>query len=202
MKRDYSPARSAWSQQMSETIVLPQLYRSLFGGMSINHNRSPFWGPPSEWDLLGSDALLLTEKGEKILLGERFRKKGYERFGDITLRWRSSMTGETLEAHSLNCQYFVYAYVDEAKKALGTWWVLYPTKLLEAIRSGAVSGKEHCNPEEGGSIFMAFKAQDLWRLGCVYRSGYGEYRPTDKTTPHEIATPGKTTQGSFWEKLS
>lgn len=167
----------------------------------MDHSRSPFTGAPSEWDLLGVDALLVTGKGEKILLGERFRKKEYSRFGDITLRWRSSLTGEALEAHTL-CQYFVYAHVDEGKEALGTWWVLYPSKFLEAIRSGSLSGKENCNPAEGGSVFMAFKPQDLSRLGCVYRSGYGEYRPTDKTTSHEIATPVKTTQGSFWGKLS
>jgi hypothetical protein len=167
----------------------------------VDHSRSPFRGAPSEWDLLGVDALLVTEKGGKILLGERFRKEKYSRFGDITLRWRSSMTGEALEAHSL-CQYFVYAYVDEGKKALGAWWVLYPTKLLEEIRSDGLKGKECSNPEEGGSVFMAFKPQDLSRLGCIYRSGYGEYRPTDKTKRHELDMPVKTTQGSFWEKLS
>lgn len=170
-KRDYSSDRSAWSQRMSETIVLPQLYRPHWGAVSVNHNRSPFFGPPSEWDLLGTDALLITEKGEKILIGERFRKEKYERFGDITLRWRSSMTGDVLEAYSLNCQYFIYAYINEDKKALGTWWILYPNKLLEGIRFGALSGKEYNNPGEGGSIFMAFKPQDLEREGCIYRYG-------------------------------
>lgn len=168
-KRDYSSTRSAWSQLMSQTIALPQLYRPLFGAVSVNHTRSPSLGPPSEWDLLGTDALLITENGAKVLIGERFRRKKYERYRDITLRWRSSMTGDVLEARSLNCQYFIYAYVDEDKKVLGAWWVLYPNKFLEGIRSGALSGKEHINMGEGGSIFMAFNPQDLEREGCIYR---------------------------------
>jgi len=159
---------------MSQTIVLPQLYRPLFGAVSVDHGRSPFWGKPSEWDLLGTDALLITEEGAKVLLGERFRRMKYAQFGDITLRWRSSMTGDLLEAHSLNCQYFVYAYVDEEKGVLGAWWVLYPNKFLEGIRSGALSGKEETNPGKGGSIFMAFKPQDLEREGCIYR--HNNYR--------------------------
>lgn len=172
-KRDYSSKRSEWSQRMSKTIVLPQLYRPLWGAVSVNHNRSPFLGPPSEWDLLGTDALLITEKEEKVLIGERFRKEKYERFGDITLRWRSSMTGDVLEAHSLNCQYFIYAYVNEDKKVLGSWWIVYPNKFLEGIRSGALSGKECKNFEEGGSVFMAFNPRNLEREGCIYKNGKG-----------------------------
>jgi len=163
---------------MSENVVLPQLYAPLFGAVSINHRRSPFLGPPSEWDVLGSDALLLTQRGERILIGERFRrKKEYEHFNDITIRWRSSMTGEVLEPHTLNCQYFIYAYIDKDKKLLGKWWVLYPTKFLEMIRSDVVKAYEFRNGAEGGSIFRAFKPHDLEIRGCVYKHGIGPLEP-------------------------
>ncbi len=83
------------------------------------------------------------------------------------------MTGGLLEARSLNCQYFIYAYVDESKKEIGSWWVLYPNKFLEGIRCGVLQGKEGRNVEEAGSFFMAFNPHDLELAGCIYRHGRG-----------------------------
>jgi len=188
---------------MSESIVLPQLYVPLFGAISINHSRSPSWGNPSEWDILGIDALLVTQRDEKLLIGERIRHKDYEHYQDITVRWRSSITGELLEPHSLNCQYFVYGYVDEIQKTLLSWWVLYSTKLLEFIRSGVVKGQEAANNTKGGSIFRAFKPHMLERAGCIYRHGVGRLALANKEPPVPvIKTVGKATikQYSFqWQ---
>ncbi len=174
---------------MSETVVLHQLYTPLWGAVSVDHSRSPFSGPPSEWDLLGTDALLTTRKGEKMLIGERVRKKKFEHYGDVTVRWRSSMTGNALETLSLNCQYFIYACVDEDKKALLTWWILYPNKLLEGIRSGALKAEEIPNAEEGSSTFKAFKPKNLEQEGCVYRHGKGPYELPQPPKPLQPKPP-------------
>jgi hypothetical protein len=174
---------------MSQQVVLPQVYAPLWKAVSVDHGRSPATGPPSDWDLLGSDAVVVTAEGGKILIGERFRRAKYESFGDITLRWRSSMTGKALEINSLNCQYFVYGYVDDAKMLIGSWWVIYPNKLLEAIRSGSVRGREFTNPEEGGSVFMAFDPYGLFIEGCIYKAGVGPIRqPDTKLASKTMAT--------------
>jgi len=171
IRRDYSQMRGKWSQTMSETVVFPQLYKPIFKAKSISHDMSPFSGKPSEVDISGIDARLLTKNGENILIAERLRKINYQIFGDITVRWLSTMTGDILEPKTMKCQYFIYAYIDEEQGLLGRWWIIYPNKLLEGIRAGKLKGKERRNPQDGGSIFKAFDPKDLEREGCIYKTG-------------------------------
>lgn len=174
----YNPLRAGFSRRMSE-IAFAVVYGPVLQAVAMERmDAGP--GGPTDPDLRGTDVVLLLRSGRRVTVAERFRLVHYLHFDDVTMRFRSLVTGHVLELAGLNAQYMLYAVTDAEDYTGGScllrWDLLNGPRLLEVVEAWvAAKHKENAN-RNGSSTFVGIPRPVLFRAGAVVASSHAGER--------------------------
>jgi hypothetical protein len=102
----------------------------------------------------------------EFTIQERFRKKQYMSFQDLTITEWNNTTNRKSELFKLNAGIFVYGYFDDEKKTMLDWIAVDTGKLLHRLVIKEPLVKRGLNPRSNQS-FLTFKFEHLTKAGVV-----------------------------------
>jgi len=170
----FNPLRAEFSRRMSE-IAFAVVYGPVLQAVAMERmDAGP--GGPTDPDLRGTDVVLLLRSGRRVTVAERFRLVHYLHFDDVTLRFRSLVTGRVLEIAGLNAQYMLYAVTDAEDYRGGScllrWDLLNGPRLLEVVEEWMVANRRENVNQNGSSSFVGIPRPVLFRAGAIVASSH------------------------------
>lgn len=134
---------------------------------------------------MGIDRIISISNGFngpiKFTIQERFRRKEYSSYKDITITEWNHATNQPSELHKLHSNLFVYGYYDEKVDFFYDWIVINTSNLVRSIINKEINYQRRRNKKD--QTFLTITFAEMNKTGGIIVDNMGShflFNPTNK----------------------